>query len=331
MSNPNDHRLKLIFYDILRGCNQVSLPPETVFIKHFTTSDLGDLEGEAHRFFEEAKSFGVPTYKEKEEYLKSVGLWTQDEEIEEAELTQSISTMNLTRTKVIKERDRAEIDKAILEVKDRLNILRLRKNSLIGETCEMYSARKFNNYCVYYSFYKDKALKQRYFENDSFDYLDEEGLIKFVSVYSENSVKFKEDNFKKIAIAPFFINIFHLSEDNPYTFYGRPIVDLTFFQIELFNLGRYFKPILAEWRDKLPEDILSDPDKLIENVSMNIKAKEALAKGEKEGESTRRVSIVGATKEELKKLGGEVISFKETAKKHGGIATFQDIIKAHGM
>ena len=54
-----------------------------------------------------------------------------------------------------------------------------------------------------------------------------------MTVYSKNNEKFKAEVLKKIALADFFTNIFYLCEDNVFNFYGKPVIILTFYQIEI--------------------------------------------------------------------------------------------------
>ena len=68
-------------------------------------------------------------------------------------------------------------------------------------------------------------------------------------------------------------NIFYLCDDNVFNFYGKPVITLTFYKIEIYSYGRYFKSLIQTSEDKIPDHIVEDPDKLIEwaQASKNVK------------------------------------------------------------
>jgi hypothetical protein len=57
---------------------------------------------------------------------------------------------------------------------------------------------------------------------------------------------FTEGWIKMIATMPSFLNSFFLCDDDPSIFYGKPVIDLTIYQTDLFSKGKYFKSILSE-------------------------------------------------------------------------------------
>lgn len=323
--------LKIAFSEIIQGFNETDSKYGLVFIKHFTTLDLGRLEIESQRFYNQAQQAGIPTVQEQEQYIKKEGLWTEEDEINEIDLTTSLSNMKLTYSKLFKEFERKEYKKAIEQIEIELNSLKIKKQSFIGDTCESYTAKKFNDFCIFNAFYSDSVLSKKRFKNLEFDELDREELHYLINLYSQNINKFDQSLFKKLGLTPFFLNLFYLAEDDPVKFYGKAVINLTFYQAELFSYGRYFKPLLNEYKDKLPEDILNDPDKLIEAVTAQKNADELLKKTSLDENQKTSTSLVGASRKEIEKLGGNVIDLGKTAQKHGGLATFEDIIKEHGI
>lgn len=322
---------KYIFSEILQGYSHINSRFDSLYLKHFNSLDLGELEDKSNQFYLQAKSQGIPTKKEKEEYIKQEGLWTPQDELEEINLTSSLATLRLTYTKLIKQIEKKEIYKAINETENKLNILNERKKLLIGETCETYQSRKFNQFCLFYSYYTDNKLQKQKFSQEEFDNLEFEDLFNLTNIYTNNSARFNDTVFKKIAISSFFLNLFILAEDDAYKFYGKPIIQLTFHQTELFSYGKYFKPIIQEYKNKLPADILSDPDKLIEAVSTHQNTEEVFSKSKMEGENVQS-SVVGMSKQEIEKLGGQVVNLGAMARKSkDGILTFEEMLKSQGV
>jgi hypothetical protein len=148
------------------------------------------------------------------------------------------------------------------------------------------------------------------------------------------SRKFSQINLKRVALSGFFLNNFYLCKENPFTFFGKPVVELTFHQTDLFAYGRYFKHILSEMKSTPPPDMMEDPDKLLDQYNIEQNKDSVLSPKGKEGTAT---TIVGATKEDLEALGlkdqaqdGEVIDLNKEAEKKGGELSMEDLMKLHG-
>jgi hypothetical protein len=117
--------------------------------------------------------------------------------------------------------------------------------------------------------------------------------------------------------------------------YGKCIVNLTFYQMEIFGYARYFKNALSQAKHRPPDEYYENPDKLIEWLDSSKNAEEVLSKNEasaKKTEGTIATSIVGANKEDLAKIGKDEnsISLHKEAEKKGGVLTMEDLMKMHG-
>ncbi len=110
-------------------------------------------------------------------------------------------------------------------------------------------------------------------------------------------------------------------------------IHLSFYQTEVFSYGLQFKNILSDTKNKPPEDVANDPDKLIEWADANRNAQEVLEKAKDEEGSAS--SLVGATPEDLKHLGIDVetdgISLEKAAAEKGGSLNMEDLMKLHGV
>ena len=149
--------------------------------------------------------------------------------------------------------------------------------------------------------------------------------------YNIGLAPINEKNIKKIALSGFFLNSFYLSNDDPFIFYGKPIINLTFVQTELFSNAKYFKAIVTNSTVKPPDNVLNDPDALIEWYEGSKNASELMNKSKKTEEALGS-SVIGASKQDLEKMGMQNsgnISLTEEAKKKGGSLSFQDLIKLH--
>ena len=219
-------------------------------------------------------------------------------------------------------------NKQINDSLTKINELKNKRNSFLGNTCENYADQRITEEFLKFSLYKDKTLNNLCYKDEDFDDLSSEDLSELVSCYNKLLVNFSDRKIQNLVLEDFFSYYISYSED-PIHFYGKPIVDLTHNQLRMILFARYFKNILSN-NDKIPEDIKKDPDKLIDYVNANEKAKEKMQ--EKDNQAT---SIVGATKEDYKyinmdKGGTKTVSLAEEAKKKGGSLDMKDLMKLMG-
>jgi len=147
--------------------------------------------------------------------------------------------------------------------------------------------------------------------------------------------KFNSKNLKRIALSGFFLNFYHLCDDNPFTFFGQAATRLTFYQAELFGHGRYFKHILQNSKNKPPDDIMNEPDKIIEWYESSTSAQAAMDKATTSADKMGGSSIVGASRKEMEHLGAaseetEAVDLAKEAAKKGGQLSMADLLKLHG-
>ena len=132
---------------------------------------------------------------------------------------------------------------------------------------------------------------------------------------------------------PFFINSFLISNDDPMIFFGKPIVELTNYQIDIFSTGKFYKSIMSS-RGNPPEEYYENPEKLVEWYESS-KSVEAI---KKQTEGKEASTVVGADKEEMAEMIKDnpfaIDLNKEVRKKmkEKGTETLemQDIMKIHG-
>jgi hypothetical protein len=202
-------------------------------------------------------------------------------------------------------------------------------------TCETYSEKKVNDYYVYISLFKDTKFKDPLFSISEFDEVSENDLMALILHFNKTTRKYSQHNLKRIAISHFFLNNFYLCKDNPFTFYGKPVVELTYHQADLFSFGRYFKHILSEMKSPLTNEMIEDPDKIIgqHNIEQN---KDSVLKDD--GKAGSASTIIGATKEDLEALGvsatediGETIDLNKAVSEKGGTMSMDELMKLHGV
>ena len=330
----SNSQLRLIFVDILKGFSLSCIDERDIYLKHLTHFDASDIDQFKHNCEEKAERNGLQPEKEKIKELKKDKLWTSAEESRIVELSGYIINLKYSKSKLFLKKDIEQISNQIEESENEISSLVEKKRELLGMTCESFAEKKINEFYIFNSVYKDKEFTESFFTEEEFDEISNLELMNLVEVYNDKIRHFYEKNLKRVALSPFFLNHFYLAEDDAFQFFGKPIIQLTFFQAELFGYGKYFKSLMSNSKNKAPEDIMHDPDQVIEWYESSRNAQEAI---EKTGSTDRAggSSLVGASKEELQRLGatneqeGAINLAKEAAKK-GGELNMEDLMKLHG-
>lgn len=329
--------LKTLYWEIIRGYSNFELNNKIYYVKHMSPKDAGIIEMKENFYFNKAKSQNIPTNEERIEQLIKENSYDPKSDKQILDLKLSIANMKKTRSKLYLTRDLNNLDKQITESSDELKALEEKRESLLDTTCEKYTAKRMNEFYIYYSVYDDELCEKHSFQLEEFEELDQLELIEFVNKYYEITFKFNHQNLKRIGVSGFFLNYFYLSDDNPYFFYGKPVSLLSFYQIELFGYARYFKDLMSKSTVKHPDEYNEDVDKIIdwyESSSNMEKLQEENNKKAGKEAAVQAVSVMGATKEDLKKLKKDntgAVSLEEAAKKKGGSLSFEDLIKLHGV
>jgi len=327
------NKLKLLYIDILHGFTSINHAEHKIlYLKHFNTFDIGDVDLKQEEYLQQAIKEGLPTKEERERYLIEEKFWSHDKNNLIIEYRAYIEGLKTTKSKLFREAEINEINKRILEYQKKITDLTDEKEELISFTAESFANKKVNEYYIFNSFYKDKEFKTRLFTIEEFDELEENDLANLASLYNQALHPFVDYNLKRIALSPFFFNTFCLCE-TAREFYGLPIIKLTFYQAELFGHGRYFRSLLQNTKGKPPENLMDEPDKLIEwHESSNTAQELANKKGidVKEGAS----SLVGVSRADREKYGLDDGNPHEAlikaAQNKGGELNLHDIMRAMG-
>jgi hypothetical protein len=329
--------LKSLYWEIVNGSSAFEVNKQKYFIKHMSPKDAGIIEIRENYYYNKAKSQGIPTNDQKIEELIKEGIYNPKDDQKIFNNKMTLANLVKTRRKLYLTRDLDNIDKQVKELNQEISELENKKYSLLENTCETYTSKRMNEFYIYYSVYSDEDCQNHAFTLEQFEELDQLELFNFVTYYSESARKFNHHNLKRIGVSGFFLNYFYLSEDNPYFFYGKPITHLSFYQVELFGYARYFKDLMGKSTVKHPDEYNDDVDKIIDwyESSSNLE-KLHEDKNAASGKETavQAVSVMGATKEDLKKLKQEntgSISLEDAAKKKGGTLSFEDLMKLHGV
>jgi len=329
-----DASLKVIFSEILRGFTLVdSENYGKIRVKHFTNFDSAELDIKNKLYYDKALKEGLPTRNDRIDYLLKENIWTEEKNKDVLQTKSMLAGLRNSKSKVFLQSHIDNINKQIAENQSKLTGLELEKDELIGFCAENYASRRINEFYMYNALLR--ADGEKLFTENEFEELEEHKLVELAGIYNKSTTKFGSENLKKISLSSFFTSLFYLCTDNAHVFFGKPLVELTFYQIELFGYGRYYKSPMENSETQVPDDVKEDPEKLVEWFDSTKSARETLEKSKNAGQDGSATSLVGATPEDLKRLGldnpNETISLAKKAAEKGGRLNMEDMMKLHGM
>lgn len=302
----NNDNLKLIYSSIIRGASSFLLDKNLYYIKHLSALDSSDIDIKKQEYFELARSRGYITYSEKYNELISKNLWTVEKENLLKEYKDFLGNLHHSKKLATLQKDKKLYDVDINNYQGKILELEIEKGKLIGKTAESFADRRANEYYIFVSLYKDDKLSRRFYDMEQFRDLDQEELDKLVKIYNEKMGDFNEGNLKKISLLPGFFNLFCLTGDNIYQLFGKPFIELTYYQIELISWAKQFKNILQNAKNPPPNHLFNEPDKLLSWFGMNENLQESVA--DIPDDPSKKVimagkSMVGASSEDLAAAG----------------------------
>lgn len=325
----SDLKYKILFKDVCRGSTRVESPIGTCYIKHVSMFDEGTIDQNRQKYLEQAKQKELPTNEEALSLLYEEGYWTKQEEnliSQEQLFVQKLSEQKKnTYLKSQIDSFNAQIEEAV----ERLNKLKNKRQSFLGNTCENYADQRVTEEFLKCTLFKDEKCVDRLFTDDEFDEINIKLLAEFIKIFNDQRSSLSDLNIQTLVLQDFFSYYMPFCEE-PFQFFGRPIVDLSINQLKLLIYARYFKNIFSS-NDTIPETFRRDPEKIIDYVTANEKAKKVISDA-KDGQAQ---SIIGATSEDYKYINMQkgntrAVSLAEEAKKKGGTLDMKDFMNLLG-
>jgi len=319
------------------------------YIKHLKESDYGNLESLTFGYEEQAREKGLLS---EEEHLKSfdeLGVWTKAEELYLETLKNDIRNLRAQVADLVVKSQRELYEKELKEKEKELEDLAPQRAELFTITIETYVNKKRNEEILRSSFYKDSRFKTLSFSEDDYGELTHSEYAALVASFNEKMSLFSDYHISRLGLLPFFINSLFICKSNPFIFYGKPVIELTVFQAELFSKGMFYKSILEQGHSP-PSEFYDDLDKLISWYDLKSRAKGGAAQQDVSSSSgnINRVSdaagqgksYVGASKEEMVEIAKaeglgtvDLQSEAEKLKKELGKDTLdiRDMARLHGL
>jgi hypothetical protein len=326
-----------IYSEICKGFSIKKTKKSTIYFKHQTIEEHFSVYSSYDIFLNEGKKKGLQSEKEKIEEAIQGGWWSHEKESNINLLKKTIKNLFKTKEKLIYPSQKEQIDKQIKQNEAIFISYNKERRDIVGYTLENYAESKLTEELLISFTYKNQDFSERLFTTrETYYNLTEDEVETIKSAFDQYNQVFNYNNIRKTAICGFFQNLVYLNDD-AYSFWGKPTTQCSKYQIDILLYGKMYKNMIknhAENGKPIPDEILGDPDKFInwlDNQSKDFSSKEKNNK--KDGGSNYISNPVGATKEDLDKLGIKVEKLKgksllQLAEEKGGVLEKNDYLRA---
>ena len=284
-----------VYKDILNGYSVITFGQKPIYVKHLADIDHGWIQDYRSQIYGEAKDKGVLSEEEKVDTLIQQEIWSQSNEDKIKELTEELDNLKVTLSKLVLKSQKKEIRKPIAKCEKELEELTQERVDLIGITCENYSDKKVSEKYLQYTLFKDKGFENHFLTQEEFEDIDDESLQALVVMNNIKLSSFSYKEIKKITVCPFFLNSLMICKNDPMVFFGKPVIQLSNYQIELFSTGLRFKGVI-ESKGKTPPSCNS-LEEVVNWYEGMLDGDRVKTKGDAAGQT-----VFGASKEELKAI-----------------------------
>ena len=324
-STKKDVNLRNVFRDLVFGWSSFEQGSTRAFLKHLSIFDQVDIEDVKNYYREKAKNRGLPTEEEALARLKEEDLWTSYDDGKIKEQEEYIKHALVSKKQLYLKREIENITKDIEEAQQKLSKLLASKDALLGQTCEKYAESRMSDHYVLRSLYADSHLTKQYYNEDQIDNLSRKEMSNIIKHYNSIYASFTDNIIQKVILQDFYQPYIPFCEDVTNMF-SKPLFELSLNQVKLVIYSRMFKNIFENYPN-IPEEIKTDPEKVVDYVNAQEKAKENLKNLDKDGATT----IIGAKKEDYEYLGVEGYSSNTLSaklKEKGGKMDMKDLMQA---
>lgn len=262
-SSANLTVLRRAFVDVCRGYSIGTYQGKDLYVRHLTHSSHIQYDDLQFRFEEYALSQGALSEEKQLEKIRAKGLWTEAKERDIARQRDTIIRFDEARKSVVLPSMQENYDRQIKEEKDKLGKLLQERVNLLGLTAELYAQRRLNDHYILTNVFADEQLTQQLYSAESFDDLGDSEVEALLAAYHTAIDPCEDANLRRLAVQSFFTDYYNLCADDSSAFYGKPVYQLTYYQVRLCNIAKYFK-VLMEQIDmsKVEPAKRGDPDEI---------------------------------------------------------------------
>jgi hypothetical protein len=321
----NDKNLEIIS-EILQGTTVTSSTFGVLYFKHLSQNEQRAILSKKKIYEQEAHKKGLQLEKDALLDLFEQGMWTQEEEKQIEEYEKEIDSLFKIISQIILPSKKQKAQKDLEEKRKKLQKLESEKKQVLGLTIEKYVDSHIQKSIINDILYYDQGYTERVFEDL---YINEP--YKEVEIYKlqrDFFEKFSDDSISRAVLSEYFSMYLPFCEDVIGVF-GKPLRELTNYQLKLISYGRYFLNIFKNCSKKIPDNVALDPDLLV-GFYQNQRDDSGGKSKSGEGAST----YFGADKNDIELLKGEnedSVDLSEEIKKRGGSMNMKEMMELHGV
>jgi len=322
----NDRNLEIVS-EILQGVTVVRGSFGSLYLKHLSQFEQREVLSQSKIFEREGVSKGLLTEEQGLQEILNQDMWSLENENLINNLKKQISDLKLSSSQVFLPSQQKQFIDQSKEKEKELFSLEGEKSQLIGLTSEKYARNKVQktivNKILFYDREFNKGVYEDLYLNEN---MKEAELFKLQRDFFE---KFEDSNISQAVLSDYFSMYLPFCEDVMGVF-GKPLADLTSYQLKLISFGRYFLNIFKNSQKEIPDSVAKDPELLISFYQNQRNEKTKTKAQSSEGGS----AYFGASKkdlEDIKSNDERAVDLNEEVKKQGGSLNMEQMMKLHGV
>lgn len=311
--------------EIFDGYTEFEYKGKPAYLKHFSIRDQRYI----HKYYEKYKNIaikkGIPTEKEMSAQLVADGLWSSEDDDQIAQLEIEVSNLIETKRNLTLPSQKEKIQESINDRSKELNFLKTKKKEVIGKTAEDFGSSRSNEEFIRYIIFSDQSLKEHLFDEEEFSELNDTDITYLVKQHESCSERLKEENIQHAVLRDFF-NMYLSQTEDLFNFYGKPIIQLSVYQLKLALYARVFFNIF-QYNEDVPEYIKKNPSDLLKFAESKRNSGKVSEKFK--ASDNGATAVFGATKEDLSFVdpSAKKISLSDELSKNGGSMNMEDLMK----
>lgn len=312
--------LRRAFVDVYRGYSTTVYAGRPVYIRHLSHIDHVAYDEVQKRYEDIARAAGAVSEAERMAELKQSGRWSDQKERGIERQRDGIARFEDTIAACPRPSEVASLVQQVSIEKTKLNDLIAERTGLLGMTIEAYALRMLNDHYVVTNLFMDKALTQPLYGIATFDDLPDSEIESLLEVYHEAILPCNDTHMRQLAVQDWFTPYWAAANDSTHAFYGKPVAELTYYQIRLSSIARHFAAILQGVDlTKVPSAMRADPDALERSYTTQRAIEQQKAEGKLPS---------GMTQDDIKQTGLEG-SYAKVDKQESAIEIAKRLASTH--
>ena len=324
----NDEFYTSLIGEIFDGYSESNINESPIYIKHLNIRDQRYLQLYHEKYRQRAIDKGVETLDERTKRVIEDGMWTDAEDLQIESLKFEIENLKKTIKGIFLPSQQDAVRETLNERRGRLGDLLTKKQEILGATADDYATSRSSDELLRFLLFKSSDLKENLYTEEEFANLETWQIIKVNKTQESMAERLSDTNIQEAVLRPSFAMYLSLCE-RVGDFYGKPIVELSVYQLRVVLYGKMFFNIFQNTQN-IPDNIKENPQKLMafaEN-QQNTDSKKSHMREDADG-----TAIFGATKDDMETLdldGSQNVSLREEAAKHGGKLDMKQMMRLAG-